>query len=89
MGQVGYTQPNQGVNMDKYWNDQADKLNKALLDNPQALVLHYVRTAPPEALSALVGDTLPESGKTLSSVRAVLAARLDQATSVDALASSQ
>ena len=38
---------------------------------------------------ALVGDTLPESGKTLSSVRAVLAARLDQATSVDALASSQ
>ena len=35
--------------MDKYWNDQAGKLNKALLDNPQALVLHYVRTAPPEA----------------------------------------
>lgn len=36
-----------------FWNEQADQLEKALLDNAPALVLHYIRTASPEAVATL------------------------------------
>lgn len=61
-----------------FWNEQADQLEKALLDNAPALVLHYIRTASPEAVAALAGDALPASDNTRASVVATLAARLDQ-----------
>lgn len=59
-----------------YWIEQADRLNEALLANPQALVLHFLYTAPPEELERLAGDALPQDSKTRASVAATLASRL-------------
>ncbi|WP_045762237.1 hypothetical protein [Xanthomonas albilineans] len=72
-----------------FWNEQADKLEKALLDNAPALVLHYIHTASPEAVAALAGDALPTSDNTRASVVAVLAARLDQSVPAGAYMSAE
>lgn len=61
-----------------FWNEQADQLEKALLDNAPALVSHFLRTASAEAVAELAGDALPASENTRSSVIAALTARLDQ-----------
>ncbi|RRS01189.1 hypothetical protein EIP75_21680 [Aquabacterium soli] len=46
--------------MSTFWDDQADQLAKALATKVPALIQHFVRTATPEALAALVGDALPD-----------------------------
>jgi hypothetical protein len=66
-----------------YWNKQADKLEKTLLENPRALVLHFIRTASPQAISAIAGDALPDSDNTRASVVATLAGRLDESSRLD------
>jgi hypothetical protein len=66
-----------------YWNEQADKLERTLLENPRALVLHFIRTASPEALLDVAGDALADSDNARASVVATLAARLDEATRPD------
>ncbi|EHH7254049.1 hypothetical protein J5X32_001742 [Escherichia coli] len=63
-----------------FWNEQADQLEKALLDNAPALVLHYIRTASPEAVAELAGDALPTSENTRASVVATLATRLERSS---------
>ncbi|MBO9878479.1 hypothetical protein [Xanthomonas sp. D-99] len=63
--------------MDNIWNDQADKLEQALLANTSALMLHYLRTAETASIEKLAGDALIGSENARSSAIATLAARLD------------
>ena len=62
------------------WNEQADKLEKALLDNTPALVLHFLRTASPDTIGGLAAEALPDcsGSKVRQSVVSVLAARLER-----------
>lgn len=61
-----------------FWNQQASQLEMALLDNVPALVLHFIRTAAPDAVEALSGDALPANANMRASVIATLTTRLDR-----------
>ena len=69
-----------------FWTQHADELQTALLANPQALALHYLRTASSEAVAELVNDGLPFGGATRDSIIAVAAARAKQPISAVAAA---
>lgn len=62
--------------MDNIWNKLADDLYKTLLENGDALILHFIRTAPEELLAQVAGENFRGSGNTLSSVKQVLAQQL-------------
>lgn len=59
------------------WSELADRLEKALLNDKQALMLHFLRTASPEDIDKIAGDVLPCSEKARASVTQTLAHRLD------------
>lgn len=60
-----------------FWNEQADHLEKILLNNAPTLLLHFLRTAPPERVASLAGqDFVQASNNTRAAVTATLTARL-------------
>lgn len=59
-----------------FWTEHADRLNQALLVNAQALVLHFLLTAPPDAVERLAGDALPQDSMARAGVTATLVSRL-------------
>ncbi|MEB1764627.1 hypothetical protein VDR48_19910 [Xanthomonas campestris pv. campestris] len=63
--------------MDNIWNDQADRLEQALLAQTDALILHYLRTAEPASIEKLAGEALIGSDNTRAATIATLAARLN------------
>lgn len=63
------------------WNQLADKLEAALLDNTPALMLHFLETATPQQMASVVGaSSLNTESKVFASTQAVLAARLEEQT---------
>lgn len=70
--------------MDDFWDKAADNLENALLENVQALVLHFLRTATPEAFTKIAGDLLSEDGsKMREGVVQTLMKRLEKAPALD------
>ncbi len=61
----------------EFWNKQINNLEKALLGKAPALLLHYLRTASPVAITELAGEALPVSENVRSAVIASLIARLN------------
>lgn len=61
------------------WNEHADQLEAALLDNPQALMLHFLKTATPLQISALAHTQHIETdSKLFASTQAVLVTRFEK-----------
>lgn len=60
----------------KFWNAQAEQLEKKMLEHVPELMLHFLQTATHEQITNLVGEALPESDNTRSSIIAHCSARL-------------
>ncbi|WNH54809.1 hypothetical protein [Stenotrophomonas oahuensis] len=59
------------------WDQLADSLEARLLAQPQALALHFLKTATPEQLAEVAGDSLPSTDNTRAGVIAHLSARIE------------
>ena len=71
-------QPSAVAEVGCFWSEMADELRKALLANPRALALHYLRTTPAAAAWELAGDDFPHSIATRDGVKATLVKQLKQ-----------
>ncbi|WP_193060850.1 hypothetical protein [Halomonas sp. 3A7M] len=61
------------------WKEHADQLEAALMKNPQALVLHFLKTATPQQVAALTrGHLIETESKAFTSSQSALVARLEQ-----------
>ncbi|MGO3768204.1 hypothetical protein ACT3T8_16085 [Halomonas sp. AOP1-B1-8] len=62
-----------------YWKEHADQLEAALLDNSQALMLHFLKTATPLQISELAhARKIETDSKSFTSTQAVLMTRLER-----------
>lgn len=61
------------------WNERADQLEAALLADPKALVLHFLKTATPEQIEALASaHDIETDKKAFTSTKFLLVTRLEK-----------